>query len=167
MGEALIQLEWEQNNSELIIKLLQVGKIFYFTIDKRLINFLVSNSPKIVSLFVEFQNLKEEEYLVDFEGIKPLPSINRKLKIKISEKDPTIDVNMNLSILGKYCIARGESHYERYLDEKGWQNHRKYFDIYGSSYLKNKTAVSEEQVKKTENKTENKNSLDFYRTLFE
>ena len=142
------QLDWEQNFAEIIIKLPQPDRLLNFTIDKRLINHLVSNSPKVVTFFVEMQNQKEEEYLVDFEGIKPLTTLDNKLKVKISDKNIELELEQNFTVLGKYCIARGESHFARHISENGWQNQRKYFNVYASEEVKFKTKIFEEKLKK-------------------
>jgi hypothetical protein len=148
MADTVKQLEWEQNNAEIIIKLQQPDRILNFTIDKRLINHLVNNSPKLVSLYVEMQNQKEEEYLVDFEGIKPLTTLENKLKFTVSEKNPESELEQNFTILGKYCIGRGESHFARHISENGWQHQRKYFNVYASEEVKFKTKLFEEKQKK-------------------
>jgi hypothetical protein len=142
------QLEWEQNISELIIKLQQPDRVLNFTVDKRLINHLVSNSPKVVSLYIEMQNQKEEEFLVDFEGIKPLTTLDNKLKYKVSDKNPEVELEQNFTVLGKYCIGRGESHFARHISENGWQHQRKYFNVYASEEVKFKTKLFEEKLKK-------------------
>ncbi|GEM_PF-3104781 len=141
------QIDWEQNISEIILKLPQTDRILNFTIDKRLINHLVGNSPKVVVLCVEMQNQKEQEFLVDFEGLKPLTTLDNKLKVKISDKNITVELENNFTVLGKYCFARGESHFARHISENGWQHQRKYFNVYAAEEVKFKTKLYEEKLK--------------------
>jgi hypothetical protein len=144
------QIEWEQNNSEVIVKLPQTDRILNFTLDKRLINHLVSNSPKVVLLHIEMNNLAEESYFVDFEGLKPLTTLDNKLKVKISEKHEVEELELSFTSLGKYCIARGESHFARHISENGWQHQRKYFNLYAAEEFKFKTKIFEDNLKKAQ-----------------
>ena len=148
MSSEYTQLTWEQTGEELVIKLPTEKGFINFPIDKRLINHLVSNSPKVVIFKIEITSQSEKEFLIDFEGIKSLISTANSLTKKTAVKDTITELEKTFTKLGKYCVARGESQFNKHISENGWQRQVKYFDIFDIQEVKFKTKLFNDKLEK-------------------
>ncbi len=132
----LIELKWQQKGREVVIEAPKKnGEIINFLLEEKLINYLAGNIPRVYHFFIELNGETEKTYIVNFDNLKSVVSSANALKIRMS-KNKDKDKFEGLTSKGKYCIARGESHHERHLNDKGWQHQRKYFEIYEASEAK-------------------------------
>ncbi len=131
MLDKLQQLEWEQKNDRsIVIHINDNNNKIGFAIDNSLVNYIVSNIPKYLYIYIELANNKEQVYFVDFDGIMSKIPTQNKLVVKISDKFGRTSKKTNKKSKGKYSLARGESYPNRFLSDKGWQKQRKYFDLF-------------------------------------
>jgi len=132
----LLELQWQQKGNDTIITVSKDnGENLNFLLEEKLINYLASNTPKIYVFHIELNNEKEKSYLVDFNLLKSMVSNANGLKIRHGKfKEPSKFAGLESK--GKYCIARGDSYYEKHLNDSGWQNQRKYFELYEFSEAK-------------------------------
>jgi len=144
------QLNWQQKGKDISIELPTGIMTVNFALDTRIVNHLVANSPKVVIFHIEMEGFPEKAYIVDFEGIKSLPSNQSALTIKVGGNTNSNNLEKTFTPLGKFCIARGESHHNRHLSELGWQHGRKYFNIFDSKEVIFKTKLHSEQQAKAE-----------------
>ncbi len=158
MATDYTRLDWQQTGTEITIKLQTVTGEINFLLDKSLLNHLVANSPKVVLFHIEITGQKEQTYIVDFENLISIPSTVSFLSVKIGEKKEVDTLEKTFTPLGKYCISRGESHYNKHISENGWQRQRKYFNVYNMQEVEFKTKlhvaeaekIKAEQAKKKE-----------------
>ncbi len=127
----LKELEWEQNkNKEVIVFLANNDKTVQFKIPVDLINFLASNTPKMYHFFIDMDKQGESEYFIDMNNIRSTLHLENKLKITVKGKTGVVKrTKKQDGEKGKFAIARGESHTQRYLGNNGWQKQRKYFKL--------------------------------------
>ncbi len=134
MLEKLQKLDWIEKGGFVNVRLpLGDFKEILFPIDDDMINYLVSNTPKIVYLFVALEGEMEERvFYVDFEGLRPLVSVEDALRVKVDEDGnvPNRLKEQGFVSVGRYCFARGESYTERFLSPEGWLRQKTYQDIY-------------------------------------
>ena len=126
------ELTWKQkNNNVFVIINTKSDSEINFQLEPEIINFLAGNTPKFYVFFIKIKGEKEESYFVDFNNLKPVASRQNTLRITVSKKNKMLDSKyLGLNSVGRYCIARGESFYERFLSETGWIRQKKYFDLY-------------------------------------
>lgn len=156
----LKELQWQQQGNEVVINLINDNfEELPFILNEKIINFLASNTPKIYVLFVELNNHGEQSYLINFNDLKSIVSHQNSLKISTNKQKKEIQYE-GVKSKGKFCIARGESYHERYINDTGWQHQRKYFDIYDVNEIKTakkiETAVKHENIQPLTEKVESK-----------
>lgn len=142
------QLEWQQNGLDITITLPTPTMVINFPLDKALINHLVANSPKVVLLHVDLAGQEEQIYIIDFDELKTVPSSESFLSVKMGAKYKSENIESSFTPLGKYCISRGESHYNKHISEMGWQRQRKYFNIYNVQEVEFKTKLHQAELHK-------------------
>ncbi len=130
----LEELLWEQNGNLVTIKLPKSdGAMVNFRLNEKMINHIVSNIPRFVYIYIEWKGENAEKcYFINFEKLKTTTNTSNSLKFTIGKPlNKTVTENPNR--IGRYLISRSESFQDRYLDETGWQNLKKYYDIVDSS----------------------------------
>ncbi len=148
------ELNWKQKRNEVIIEVSsETGEQIVFIIGPTIINYLAGNTPKFYIFFVKLKNENEKEYFVDLNGLKPVASANNSLRVTLStnKKNKTPSKYRGMKTSGMYCIARGESFYERYLTDGGWKRQKSYFDLFNDNQANQATT----KINKTEHKTNN------------
>lgn len=132
----LKELSWKQQGNEVIITVQKEnGEELNFLLEEKIINYLAGNTPKMYFFHIEINNESEKSYLVDFEKLKSIVSTKNSLKISLG-KTKRKNQYEGITPKGKYCIARGESYYDRHINDKGWQHQRKYYDLFEISDIK-------------------------------
>ncbi len=119
-------LNWKQTDKIVIASAEINDKIIKFSIENKIINHLINNTPKVYVFKVEINNEKFD-YIVDFQELKPVVAKAKKLSFKVKSKDT--NEAKNVQAYGYYAIARGESFMERYLGIDGWQAQEYKFKI--------------------------------------
>ncbi len=144
----LKELEWEQNkNKDVVVFIANSEQIIQFKIPFDLINFLASNTPKMYHLFIDLDGQGESEYFVDMNNIRSTLQLENKLKITIKGKTGVVkSTKKQEKEKGKFAIARGESHTQRYLGNDGWQKQRKYFKLIDIAQASSKEAQKEKTL---------------------
>ena len=148
------ELTWEQKKSNVFVIIqTKSAREINFQLEPEIINFLAGNTPKFYVFFIKLKGEKEESYFVNFNNLKPVASSQNKLRITVSKKDKMLNSKyIGLETVGRYCIARGESFYERFLSETGWIRQKKYFDLYDYQDVKKnlkQPAANENQQNKS------------------
>ena len=127
-------LTWMQDSDGLHVTVVSKdGKEGCFNIGKQLINLLLAGTPKIYDVFVKFNDSPSEcACKLDLSDLKPYISKTNGLKIPIRKKSFSNFASSD-QIIGRYCLARGESYQERFLNQSNWQSQRIYFDVIAKS----------------------------------
>ena len=159
------ELNWYQKNNEVTISIIsEKNDEINFSLEPEIINYLAGNTPKFYIFFIKLKSEKEKQYFVDFNTLKSVASTKSVLKITVGKKNKLISTKyQGLTTKGMYCIARGESFYERYLSDTGWIRQKKYYDLYEIEEVK--TNISKEikpkqkEIKQNDIIAENKISV--------
>ncbi len=153
------ELNWKQKNNEVIIELIsEADEQIRFLLEESVINYLAGNTPKFYIFYIKLKNEAEKEYFVDLNTLKSVVSRRNSLKVTLttSKKSKTAIRYKGLKPIGMYCIARGESFYDRFLTDSGWNRQKSYFDLFNDNELSKKT---ENKTVENENKIPVKNNL--------
>jgi len=123
-------LEWSQNADGLHVTVTSptFGRA-KFSVGKSLINYLLAGTPRLYFAYVKFMDENDDTvYMLDLTKLRPVISQSNGLKISLNRRESDSLVTKGKAV-GRFCIARGESYKDRFLDTKGWQAQRVYHDI--------------------------------------
>lgn len=124
-------LEWKQVSDGLEVSIVGEGNAQgKFSLKKDVINFLWAGTPRIYFVFVKFSEASIEKcYMLDLTEMKPVISKNNGLRLSLGKKSSGADCS-GKEIVGRCCIARGESYHDRFLKDGAWQSQKVWFDMY-------------------------------------
>lgn len=124
-------LNWVQNADGLQVTAVSPNNVCgKFVVRNSFIKYLLACTPRIFFVFIKFSDSDAEQtYLLDLTDIKPVISKQNGLKIVLGKKSSGSGLSDGAAVVGRFCIARGESYQERFLNDTGWQSQRVYFDV--------------------------------------
>lgn len=124
-------LNWRQDSKGLHVNVdCGVNGRAEFTIGNSHINFLLAGTPRMYLVFLKMNDSdQEQQFILDLDLLRPVITKANGLKISLAKKT-TSQKTGNTAVVGRYCLARGESYHERFLSDTGWQSQRVYLDVY-------------------------------------
>ena len=126
-------LEWSQVTDGVNVTVIsEDGSKGCFALKNDVINFLWAGTPRIYFVFAKFSDSSQEKcYMLNLTEVKPVILRSNGLKVSLSRKIAD-GCNSGKTIVGRCCIARGESYHDRFLKDGQWQSQKVWFDMYSS-----------------------------------
>jgi len=124
-------LDWQQDAEGLHVRVMGPnGAQCSFSIDNSLINYLLAGTPRMYHIFLQMSGAAQEEcYVLDLTALRPVIQKTNALRMSVGRRVSTT-VRRDGTVVGRYCLARGESYHDRFLAQNGWVGQRLYQDVY-------------------------------------